>query len=371
MRILYFTRSDTPHDHRFLKAIKENGHEIFALRLEQSPESPNTPEGVVELAWKGSKSKFRLRDIPFLIPRLKKIVNQIRPDLVHAGPIQGPAFLAAMAGVKPLVSMSWGYDMLKEADKNGLTRCITQYTLRHSDRLIVDCQAVLEKAVEFGYDNHKIATFPWGVDLNHFSHKNGEQAAKTYRIKLEWEENFMILGTRALEPIYGMDILAKAFVLAYEKDPSLRLLLLGEGSQRPAIERILTEGGVIKHVVFGGKVSYNDLPGVYSSADLYTSPSYVDGSSVSLLEALACGLPCIVSDIPGNKEWITDDETGWLFHAGDPVSLADKILKAKSSQKLSVLKGKARKLAESKADWTKNFQVLNKIYEKLVKMREL
>jgi len=371
MRILYFTRSDSPHDQRFLKAIQENDHEVFALRLESSSEVPNTPEGVVELAWKGCKNKFRLRDIPFLIPRLKKVVKQINPDLVHAGPIQGPAFLVAMAGIGPLVSMSWGYDMLKDADKNGLNKCITQYTLNHSDRLIADCQAVVDKTAEFGYDNHKIVMFPWGVDLSHFSNKKGEQAAKSYRKNLAWKENFVILGTRAMEPIYGMDILAKAFVLAHEKDSSLRLLMLGEGSQKSKIERILIEGEVIEHVVFAGKVSYNDLPAVYSSADLYVSPSYVDGSSVSLMEALACGLPCVVSDIPGNMEWIKNGETGWLFHAGDPVSLADKILNAKSSRRLPRLKEKARKLAESKADWAKNFQFLNKTYENLIEKRDL
>ena len=63
-------------------------------------------------------------------------------------------------------------------------------------------------------------------------------------------------------------------------------------------------------------------------ADLYISASHVDGSSVSLMEALACGLPCVVSDIPANKEWVTDGVNGWIFPDGDVDALAEIILKA-------------------------------------------
>jgi glycosyltransferase involved in cell wall biosynthesis len=61
-------------------------------------------------------------------------------------------------------------------------------------------------------------------------------------------------------------------------------------------------------------------------ADLYISPSHVDGSSVSLMEALACGLPALVSDIPANQEWVSEGVNGWLFPDGNADILAEKIL---------------------------------------------
>ncbi len=85
-------------------------------------------------------------------------------------------------------------------------------------------------------------------------------------------------------------------------------------------------GGVLDRVHFGGQVGQKDLPRWYHMADLYISPSHVDGSSVSLMEALASGLPCLVSDIPGNREWIEDGVNGWLFRDGDVDDLAEKIL---------------------------------------------
>jgi glycosyltransferase involved in cell wall biosynthesis len=113
-----------------------------------------------------------------------------------------------------------------------------------------------------------------------------------------------------------VDVLAKAFVKVAAQNPDVNLLLLGGGSQGAKIRQILTNGGVMDRVHFGGQISHTDLPRWYHMADLYISPSHVDGSSVTLMEALASGLPCLVSDIPGNKEWIEDGVNGWLFRMG-------------------------------------------------------
>jgi glycosyltransferase involved in cell wall biosynthesis len=124
-------------------------------------------------------------------------------------------------------------------------------------------------------------------------------------------------------------------------------------------------------VHFGGHVAQADLPRWYQMADLYISPSHVDGSSVSLMEALASGLPCLVSDIPGNKEWIIDGENGWLFRDGAVNDLAEKILYAIKNRKLFKKIGEsARKTAEQKADWKKNFGKLLEAYKYVSSLRE-
>jgi glycosyltransferase involved in cell wall biosynthesis len=99
-------------------------------------------------------------------------------------------------------------------------------------------------------------------------------------------------------------------------------------------------------------------------ADLFVSPSHVDGSSVSLMEALACGRPVLVSDIPANREWVRDGVNGWLFRDGDVADLAEKILWINSHRSVLVGIGRAaRRVAESRADWSKNFRVLLRSYE--------
>ena len=161
-------------------------------------------------------------------------------------------------------------------------------------------------------------------------------------------------------------MLASAFVKVAQQREDVRLILLGGGSQGAAIRRILQGGGVEDYVTFGGQVSQIDLPHWYHKADLYISPSHVDGSSVSLMEALACGLPCLVSDIPANKEWVFDDDNGWLFRDGDANDLAEKILAAIAQrEKLPEIGRSSRRTAEMRADWKKNAAALMNVYRSL------
>ena len=163
-----------------------------------------------------------------------------------------------------------------------------------------------------------------------------------------------------------MDVLARAFVKVAQQREDVSLLLLGGGSQAQTIRQILMNGGVFERVQFGGQISQTDLPRWIHMADIYISPSHVDGSSVSLMEALACGLPALVSDIPANKEWVSEGVNGWLFPDGDAEALAEKILAAIAQRKKFAKSAEAaRKLAEERADWKKNFAVLLKAYERL------
>ena len=116
-------------------------------------------------------------------------------------------------------------------------------------------------------------------------------------------------------------------------------------------------------VYFGGFASRADLPGIYRSADVYVSASHSDGSSVSLMEALACGKPALVSDIPGNREWIQTGVQGWLFKDGDAHELAAKMESICENGVEPLLATNARLLAEARADWGRNFQSLMDAYE--------
>jgi glycosyltransferase involved in cell wall biosynthesis len=161
-----------------------------------------------------------------------------------------------------------------------------------------------------------------------------------------------------------VDIIAKAFVKAAAQDARLRLLMLGSGSQSGLLREIFNRGGVLHRVHLPGQVSQSDLPRYYHLADLYLSASHVDGSSVSLMEALACGIPALVSDIPGNREWIEPGVNGWLFKDGGVDDLAGNILwLIDQRQELTRISAAARQVAEERADWEQNFPILLKAYK--------
>ena len=364
MKIIYFSKNYTPHDYRFLSSLAQTEHEVFFLQLEaakRQTEDRPVPENVRQILWTGRQRDFRWRDVPRLAFDLRRIIREIKPDLIHAGPIQNCAFLAVLTGFRPILTMSWGYDLVMEADKNAWTRWVTRYTLKRSAFFTSDANVSREKAISFGMKPERTIIFPWGTDIEHFTPKKFNRSTV---------QAFTLFCSRTWEAIYGVDVLAKAFVKVAAVDPHVNLILLGGGSQGAHLRQIFMNGGVLDRVHFGGQVGQRDLPRWYHMSDLYISPSHVDGSSVSLMEALASGLPCLVSDIPGNREWIEEGLNGWLFRDGDVDDLAGKILSAIKNRKLFKKIGEAaRKTAEQKADWRKNFGKLLAAYDQVMKPR--
>jgi glycosyltransferase involved in cell wall biosynthesis len=323
-------------------------------------ENRSLPQNIKIVEWIGDKQLHPWWKYLWLKYEFKKVLDLIQPDLVHAGPIQKVGFIAALVNFHPLISMSWGTDLLMDADRNFWWRWVTQYTLQHSDWLIGDCQAVQKKATDFGFSKERTSIFPWGIDLKRFQPDLSGASQKQFG----WENNFVILCTRNWEARYGVDLVVRAFCQVAGQMPDARLVLVGGGSQENLLRKIVMDDGLQNQVVFAGRINYEDLPSYYQAADLYLSASHGDGSSVSLMEALGCGCPVLVSDIVSNLEWVTSGEQCWLFKDGDWKNLADKMLLVyQQKSNLTKFRIKSRLIALEKADWNKNFSVLISTYE--------
>jgi glycosyltransferase involved in cell wall biosynthesis len=360
MKILYFSLGYCTHDYRFLKSISEGGHEVFFVQLEgnrRQVEDRPVPPNVQLVLWKGGREPFKWSNLPKLTFDFRRLTKKIKPDLIHAGPIQTCAFIAILSGFRPILTMSWGFDLMDDVHKNKWMERVTCFVLRRSTFFTSDAKVTRDMAVTYGMNPENTVVFPWGVDLEHFK-PDTEHAPRN---------TFTLFCNRAWESRYGVDVLARAFVQVAEQNENVNLVLLGGGSLGGQLRQILQSGGMLERVIFGGQVSQTNLPDWYHRSDLYISPSHVDGSSVSLMEALACGLPCLVSDIPANKEWVVEDENGWLFRDGDANHLAEKILSAISQrEKMPGIGASSRRVAEMRADWKKNSEALMNAYRSLI-----
>jgi len=369
MKILYFSKNYTVHDRRFLLKLAESEHKICFLRLQENDfiyEKTAPPEKILCVPDALSRKNINSPEecLP-LIPAFEKIVNDFKPDIIHAGPVQTCAFIAALSGKARLLSVSWGYDILQDAFKNDYYKWVTRYTLTHSSHFFCDCNEVLKKAVEVsGFDANNATKFPWGIDLERFYPVN---EVSEVRKKLGWQDKFVIISTRSWEKIYGIEDMLQAFRQIHSNIPEARLLLLGDGSLSKELEDFIS-GNSLKGVVHhAGPVQNGLLPEYFRASDLYISCSATDGSSISLLEAMACGLPVVVSDIPGNREWVVDGENGFFGTWKSPDSYAAAVLKyfeVSDADKDNIRKSN-RKIAEERADWNKNFNKLLSAYEKI------
>ena len=176
------------------------------------------------------------------------------------------------------------HDVQVSSDASGKAR----FALGHSTRLITDAYCSAAQAVRLGFGQEKSAS---SLDLAHFSPSVARARGTIWRERQAWDGKRVLLCLRSWELNYGVDVLLRAFAKAAKKDDDLRHILLGDGSQREHLLRILQDADLNDKVFLGGRVPNQDLITYYGAADLYVTPSHVDGSSVSLMEAMACGLP--------------------------------------------------------------------------------
>ncbi len=366
LRVLYCSENYSPHDHRFLTALGKSAHEIFWLRLEEGgriQESRPFPENVHPVKWRSDTEPVEWRNYEQLKDQFQRAVEQIKPDLIHAGPIQRVAYLPILIDFHPTLAMSWGFDLLEDAKRNNVWNLITRLVLNHCDWFTSDCQTTKEIAVSLGMADDRTTVFPWGVDLDAF---NPEKRGLMRR-QVGFEEDLLIVHTRSWEPRYGVDIALEGFWKALQVVPNLRLFMLGGGSLESQIHKFVNDKGLNDRIQFCGYQQNDALAGYYQAADVYLSASHIDGSSVALMEAMACGCPALVSDIPANLEWVLDQNQGWIFKDGNSQDLAEKIIEVSQNRKKAAIFGSnARLKAEADANWNENFKKLLATYETML-----
>lgn len=360
MKICYVNKGISVHDQKFL-AYLANKRELDVHLISFYGKKLPDLDGV------------RIHQIPIPSPELAFpiaclmtpiLIRKIKPDIVHAGYLLTYGFYAALAHYHPLLQMAWGSDVLI-APKSRVYRPIVKYSLKHADLVTIDCEKGKKAIVKLGYPVENIVVFPWGIDFKKF---NPRVDGKNVRKKLDWEDNLIIVCTRQHRPIYGMEYLIKAIPHVIRREPTARFLLIGSGPLTENLKQLVKELSVEKYVKFTGWIPNEELPKYLAASDIYVSSSLSDGTSVCLLEAMAVGLPVVVTDVDAILEWVTDGENGLVVPKKNPVALAKAICKLLEDDNLRKKFGeKNYKIARERASWDDNVKILEGMYQSLVK----
>jgi glycosyltransferase involved in cell wall biosynthesis len=361
VKILFLSEQAGVHEKRFLNKLASTGHEIWFLSAYQST-MEDLPLSVQVIPALFQEKRPGVRQVMGGVGRLKAITREISPDVLHAGPVTTCAFWAALAGTAPLLAMSWNYDLLRN-DIPLWDTWKNRYTLRRARAAVGDSEHVRNKILELAPGlQGRIFVFPWGVELNRF-----HPAASLFgcRAAQGWQDKTLVLSTRSLHPMYGTPTLMEAGILALQEAPDLRFVFAAGGPLRQWCEERTRQAGVEKSFCFLGEVPQDRMPGLFVESDLYVSAAETDGTSISLLQALACGRPAVVSDLPGNREWVRPGRNGWLVPPGKPAEWARAFVefcRLPLPQRAEIQQANLV-LARQKADWDQNFQMLLAAYD--------
>jgi glycosyltransferase involved in cell wall biosynthesis len=189
------------------------------------------------------------------------------------------------------------------------TLFILKSMVNNSSKTITNSSATLKSCLDGGLDQNKLKIIPFGVDSSYFKPLNVDKN----------EEIFEILSVGYLIERKGFKYLISAVKEVLKVHNNVRLKIVGSGPEEQPIKNQINEFDLEKHVEIISNISDEELLKMYNSSDLFVLPSIVDsqgnteGLGVVLLEAMACKLPVIGSNIGGIPDIVHDGETGLLF----------------------------------------------------------
>jgi len=318
---------------------------------------------------------FRL-GIPYAIPQmssLKTFLETLKAnDLIHVhGHPYLSSFLAAKIAKrysKPLVLTQHNtfieYNNLWDTVEKLNDLAIGKQVLKEADKIIVVSNATKNYVLSLGADPKKIRVLHNGVDLNRFKPLSGVKSEMRRKLGIAQDAS-VVLTVRRLVYKNGIDTLVESAEIAVKKNPKLVFVVVGKGPDFEEVKEKIAQVGMQGNFRLTGFVSDEELPLYYNAADLFALPSKSgEGLPLVALEAMACGLPVIATNVGGTSEVMSDDY-GKLVPPNSPGALAEAILEF-SREDLVVLKKDLRAMMEQRYSWDKNVEKLGKIYEELI-----
>ncbi|GAB4450090.1 MAG: hypothetical protein OHK0036_08140 [Bacteroidia bacterium] len=239
------------------------------------------------------------------IIKLSREISDFSPDIIHIHQANSVAFITYLALLfskhkpKKKILTTWGSDILILPEKNFLTRWMVKFALKKSDLITYDAKIVQQKIQHLCPElkHEQLKFFFYGIDLPD-------------KIDFSTKEN-IIYSNRLHKSIYRIDKIINAFSIFSQKNKNWKLIIAANGQQTDDLKKLVISKGLIDKIEFVGWLNKLENMQWYLRSKIYVTIPESDAGSVSLIEAMACGCYCIVSDIPANIEMI-ETQNGYV-----------------------------------------------------------
>jgi len=357
MKICFLSNGASIHIQQWIKYFRDQGHEIFLIT-----DLPVVITGITSFTIKKYEHK---RHIPILssiyqifrkVFSIKRILNEINPDILHSHYANSYGFLGTLSKFHPHIVTCHGSDLLVHPRNSRIEKIFVKYALQTADVITLPSSEMKEKAIEFGAPAERINKVQYGIKTEKFSF-----ATKT-------GNNINLLSTRNLTPQYRTDLILEAVSSLTAIFPNIHLYIVGEGPEKEKLAALANDLSITDNVTFTGHLSHAKIPELYKSSDIYITASPTDGLSISLLEAFASGLLPVLPDNQSNSELQEYGFNFVLYQTGNPASLINKLTVAiKDLDDFETQKSDNRNRVKQFFDRNKNFEKINRIYQQLLK----
>jgi glycosyltransferase involved in cell wall biosynthesis len=345
IRVLLMADARSPTTWGWIDAVRSAGATILGTDGKEWPERPVTYSNERTL---GARLNRRLRSFSKATPRrlvvthelrrlvgpsfarlkgrqLRRIVNTMQPDLIHALriPYEGIIATAACPPHVPLAVSIWGNDLTLVASANPLVGRATRRVLARTDLLYADCQRDLDLARSWGLRpiaSTSLLPGGGGIDLERFADFAGHSKSPHYYSAQS--EHRIILNARGVREYVRNDTLLRALViLAPDIDSRVRIIFVGVSGNRSLGAKIANHPLADK-IAVTDECSSAEMAELFHRAEINVSITDHDGTPNSLLEAMAAGAIPVCGNIPSIREWIRPGLNGFLADPRNPYEVA-------------------------------------------------
>jgi glycosyltransferase involved in cell wall biosynthesis len=357
------------------KRLMQKQFEPMVLTHRNYTEKTYVFDGIRVQCYDSMNIGFRL-GIPYAIPHVssfKTFLETVKSkDLIH---VHGHPYLSSLLAAKiakrygkPLVLTQHNtfieYNNFWDNVEKLNDLLIGKQVLKEADKIIVVSNATRNYVLGLGADPEKIRVLHNGVDLKRFRPLSGVKEELRKKLGIPQDAS-VVLTVRRLVYKNGIDTLIESAKIAIKKNQKLVFIAVGKGPDFEEVKEQIVQLGLQRNFRLTGFVPDEELPLYYNAADFFVLPSKSgEGLPLVALEAMACGLPVIATNVGGTSEVMSEDY-GRIVPPNSPGSLSEAILEF-SRQDLSVLRKDLRMLIEQKYNWDANVEKLGKIYEELI-----
>lgn len=313
-----------------------------------------------------------------LVPSMVKELNNF--DVIHLHyPFIGGAEKLLFSKIKKPIIIQYHMDLGMPKAFSFLIKpynlLIAKNIFKKADKILVSSYDYAKSSRQLGNffkkNKEKFIELSYSVDANRFKPQvKRNDLLKKHNLT---EKDKIILFVGGLDKAHyfkGIDILLQATADSRLKILDLRLIIVGKGSEKTKYEKLAEKLKIKDKVVFADNVDNQDLPDYYNLADIFVLPSInrLESFGIVLLEAMACGKPCVASNLAGVRTVVDDAKTGFLIEPGNVNDLAEKIKNIFENEVLTKeMSMTARAKVETKYNQDKIIKELEKIYVSLAK----
>lgn len=362
MKIALIAGASSIHTIRWANGLAEAGHDVHVITQHEACD-PFLPQVTVhQFPFRGVLGYF------LMAPKVRKLLLQIKPDVVNAHYASGYATTARLAKVRPFVLSVWGSDVYDFPYKSPLHKWLVRKNLLAADVVASTSHCMAEQTRSLAPELAEIPITPFGVDM---------QAYVQVQALVASNKKLVIGTVKSMASKYGIDTLIETFALLHDKlkttEPNLAdklvLRLVGCGPQQEEYQQLAAKLGLAEKVNFVGRVPHQEVPNELAKLDVYVALSRLDSESfgVAIIEAGAARRPVVVSDAGGLPEVTIEGTTGLVVPRENPQAAADAIEKLVLNPELRVSMGEAgRKHVAETYSWDACLEKMMEVLETAV-----